>query len=48
MIQYEFVRTAHRVYGRNFSELARTTGHSRNMVKKAIRSESWGYKERSR
>jgi hypothetical protein len=48
MDQYEFVRTAHRVYGKNISELARMTGHSRNPVKKAIRGESWGYKERNR
>lgn len=29
MDQYEFIRTAHRVYGKNISELARLTGHSR-------------------
>jgi transposase len=46
MDQYEFIRTAHRVYGKNISELARLTGHSRNTVKKAIRGEAWGYKER--
>ena len=48
MDQYELVRTAHRVYGQNISELARLTGHSRNTIKKAIRGEAWGYKERSR
>jgi hypothetical protein len=37
MDQYEFIRTAHRVYGKNITELARETGHSRNTVKKAIR-----------
>lgn len=46
MDQYAFIRTAHRVYGKNISELARMTGHSRNTVKKAIREEPWGYKER--
>jgi len=46
MDQYEVVRTCHRVYGQNISELARLTGHSRNTVKKAIRGEPWGYKER--
>lgn len=46
MDQYEFVRTAYRNYGKNISELARMTGHSRNTVKKAIRGEPWGYKER--
>lgn len=46
MDQYEFIRTAHRVYGKNITELAVMTGHSRNTVKKAIRGEPWGYKER--
>jgi len=46
MDQYEFIRTAHRVYGKNITELARQTGHSRNTIKKAIRGEPWGYKER--
>lgn len=46
MDQYEFVRTAHRFYGKNITELAKMTGHSRNTIKKAIRGEPWGYKER--
>lgn len=46
MNQYELIRTAHRVYGKSISEMARLTGHSRNTVKKAIRGEPWGYKER--
>lgn len=46
MDQYELVRTGYRVYGKNISELARLTGHSRNTIKKAIRGEPWGYKER--
>jgi len=46
MDQYECIRTAHRVYGKNISELARQTGHSRNTIKKALRGEPWGYKER--
>jgi len=37
MDQYEFIRTAHRIYGKNISELSRVTRHSRNTVKKAIR-----------
>ena len=35
------------MYGQNISNLARMTGHSRNTIKKAIRGEPWGYKERS-
>jgi transposase len=46
MDQYELIRTAYRVYGKNISELSRMTGHSRNTIKKAIRGEPWGYKER--
>ncbi len=48
MDQYEFMRTAHRVYGKNISELSRMTGHSRNTVKKALRGEPWGYGERQK
>jgi transposase len=46
MDQYEYIRTAQRVYGTNVSELARQTGHSRNTIKKALRGEAWGYSER--
>lgn len=46
MDQYEYIRTAQRVYGTNISELARQTGHSRNTIKKALRGEAWGYSER--
>ena len=46
MDQYEMIRTSCRVYGQNISEMARMTGHSRNTIKKAIRGEPWGYKER--
>jgi len=47
MDQYELIRTGCRVYGKNISEMARMTGHSRNTIKKAIRGEPWGYKERA-
>ena len=46
MDEYEFIRTGYRVYGKNISELSRITGHSRNTIKKAIKGEPWGYKER--
>ncbi|TKB23745.1 IS21 family transposase [Desulfopila sp. IMCC35006] len=46
MDQYEYIRTAQRVYGTNISELARQTGNSRNTIKKALRGEAWGYSER--
>ena len=47
MDQYEMIRTSCRVYGKNISEMARLTGHARNTIKKAIRGEPWGYKERA-
>ena len=37
--QYEYMRTAHRVYGKSIREIARETGHSRNTVKKVLRGE---------
>jgi len=44
MDQYEFVRTAHRSYRKNISELVRMTGHAHNMIKKtpaSLRSDRW-------
>ncbi len=46
MDQYEMIRTGYRLYSQSISELSRLTGHSRNTIKKAIRGEPWGYKER--
>jgi transposase len=46
MDQYELIRTAHRVYGKNISEIVRETGHARNTVKKALRGELSGYTTR--
>ena len=39
--QYEYIRIAHRVYGKKIREIARETGHSRNTIKKAL-VKSWG------
>jgi transposase len=46
MDQYELIRTFHRVYGKNISEIVRETGHSRNTVKKVLRGEFCGYTKR--
>ena len=46
--QYEYVRTARRVYGKSVSEIARETGHSRNTVKKVLRGEHRGYAAREK
>ena len=44
--QYDYIRTAHRVYGKKIKQIARETGHSRNTIKKVLRSEYGGYKPR--
>jgi transposase len=44
--QYAFIRIAHRVYGKGVREIARETGHSRNTIKKALRGEHEGYRDR--
>ncbi len=44
--QYDYIRTAYRVYGKKIREIARDTGHSKNTVKKALRGEYCGYKAR--
>lgn len=41
--QYEYIRTAHRVYDKSVSEIARETGHSRNTIKKILRGEYQRY-----
>lgn len=43
MDQYEYIRSAHRVYGKKIREITRETGHSRNTVKKALQNECIGY-----
>ena len=44
--QYEYIRIAHRVYGKGIRQISRDTGHSRNTIKKALRGEHGGYKSR--
>lgn len=46
MDQYEFMRVAHRVYGKSIGEIVLVAGHSRSTARKALRGEPWGYKER--
>jgi transposase len=46
--QYEYIRIAHRIYGKKIKEIARDTGHSKNTVKKALRGEYRGYNVRMR
>ena len=44
--QYDYIRTAYRVYGKKIKQIARETGHSRNTIKKVLRGEYIGYKPR--
>jgi transposase len=46
--QYDYIRTAYRVYRKKIKQIARETGHSRNTIKKVLRSEYGGYKSRSK
>lgn len=45
--QYEYIRVAHRVYGKSIKELARETGHSRNTIRRVLRGEYTGYSRRA-
>jgi len=44
--QYEYIRIAHRVYGKKIREITRETGHSRNTVKKVLKNEYMSYSAR--
>lgn len=45
--QYEYIRTAHRVYGKTIRQISRETGHSRNTVKRALRGQYRSYRQRA-
>jgi len=47
MDQYEYIRTAHRVYGKSIRQIQKETGHSRVTIRKILESEFPGYKRRS-
>ena len=47
MDQYDYIRKAHRVYGKTIKAISRETGHSRNTVRKALVSEHVDYPSRS-
>lgn len=46
MDQYEYVRTAHRVYGKSIHNIERETGHDRKTIRKVLRGEYSGYSRR--
>ncbi len=47
MDQYEYVRTAHRVYGKSIRQIQKETGHSRVTIRKVLQGELPEYKQRS-
>jgi len=46
MDQYEYIRTAHRVYGKSIREISRETGHDRKTIRKVLTGEPSGYGQR--
>jgi hypothetical protein len=46
MDQYEYIRTAYRVYGKSIREIERETGHDRKTIRKVLRGEYCGYSKR--
>ena len=47
MDQYGYIRTAHRVYKKSIKQICRETSHSRETVRKVLRSEPCGYSLRT-
>ena len=46
MSQYDYIRTAHRVYGKSIKQISRETGHSRNTIRRVLKGEHSNYKNR--
>jgi transposase len=44
--RHEYIRTAHRLYGKSIRKIQRATGHSRNTIRKVLREEPYGYAKR--
>lgn len=44
--QYDYIRTAHRFYGKSIKQISRETGHSRNTIRRALKGEYSNYKSR--
>jgi hypothetical protein len=47
MDQYEYIRTAHRVYQKSIRQIQKETGHSRVTIRKVLHGEFPEYKRRS-
>lgn len=46
MDQYEYIRIAHRVYGKGIRQIQRETGHDRKTIRKVLRGEQRAYPRR--
>lgn len=44
--QYDYIRTAYRIYGKSIKQISRETGHSRNTIRRALNGEYSNYKVR--
>lgn len=44
--KYEYIRIAHRVYGKSIHQIRKETGHSRETIRNALKGESKGYSKR--
>jgi transposase len=48
MDQYEYIRTAQRVYGKGIRQIMRETGHDRKTIRKVLSGEYCGYSKREK
>jgi hypothetical protein len=46
MDQYEYIRTAHRIYGKSIRQIARETGHCRQTIRKVLKGQMPCYRGR--
>ena len=46
MSQYDYIRTANRVYGKSIKEISRETGHSKNTIKKVLKEYKKSFERR--
>ncbi len=46
MKQYEYIRIAHRVYGKSIHQISRETGHDRKTIRKVLHGEPYDYSHR--
>lgn len=46
MRKYEYIRIAHRVYGKSIHQISKETGHDRKTIRKVLREEPYEYSQR--